>query len=65
MQVLVIINNVRIKIDADVNVKYSLTKKYVIKYLFGTLVIVNVDVINYVMLENIQIIKIVSVEKIS
>ena len=53
MQVLVIINNVRIKIDADVNVKYSLTKKYVIKYLFGTLVIVNVDVINYVMLENI------------
>ena len=65
MQVLVIINNVRIKIDADVNVKYSLTKKYVIKYLFGTLVILNVDVINYVMLENIQIIKIVSVEKIS
>ena len=53
MQVLVIINNVRIKIEADVNVKYSLTKKYVIKYLFGTLVIVNVDVINYVMLENI------------
>ena len=53
MQVLVIINNVRIKIDADVNVKYSLTKKYIIKYLFGTLVIVNVDVINYVMLENI------------
>ena len=53
MQVLVIINNVRIKIDADVNVKYSLTKKYVIKYLFGTLVILNVDVINYVMLENI------------
>ena len=65
MQVLVIINNVRIKIDADVNVKYSLTKKYIIKYLFGTLVIVNVDVINYVMLENIQIIKIVNVEKIS
>ena len=48
MQVFVIINNVGIKINDDVNVKNYLTKEYVIKYLFGILVIVNVNVINHV-----------------
>ena len=41
-----------IKIKADVNIKNWSTKQYVIKDLFGILAIVNVDVINYVMLEN-------------
>ena len=50
-------------INADVNVKNLLTKKYVIKDLFGIQVIVNVIVVNYVMLKNIQIMQIVSVEK--
>ena len=36
---------------------------YAIKDLFGVQVIVNVNVINHVMLENIYIIKTVSVEK--
>ena len=48
MQVFVITNNVGIKINDDVNVKNYLTKEYVIKYLFGILVIVNVNVINHV-----------------
>ena len=34
-----------------------------IQDLFGILVIVNVNVINYMMLENIQIMKIVNVER--
>ena len=34
-----------------------------IKDLFGILVIVNMSVINYVMLENIQIIKVINVKK--
>ena len=53
MQVFLITNNVGIKITADVNVKSWLTKKYVIKGLFGILENVNANVINHVMLENI------------
>ena len=41
-----------IKIKADVNVKNWSTKEYVIRDLFGILAIVNMNVINYVMLEN-------------
>ena len=63
MQVFVLINEYRIKINADVNVKNWLIKEYGTKDLFGIQVIVNVNVINYVMLENIKIIKIVNVEK--
>ena len=40
------------KCRLDVNVKNWLTKKCVIKDLFGIQVIVNVNVINHVMLEN-------------
>ena len=53
MQVFVIVNNVGININADVNVKNWLTKEYVIKDLLRTLVIVNVNVVNDVMLESI------------
>ena len=49
MQMFVRINNVGIKINADVNVKNRLTKVYVMMDLFEILVIVNVNV----MLENI------------
>ena len=42
-----------IKINANVNAKNWLTKKCVIKDLIGILAIVHVNVINYVMLENI------------
>ena len=49
----VIINNVGININADVNAKNYLIKECVIKDLFGILVIVSVNMINYVMLENI------------
>ena len=47
------INNIGMMINADVNAKNSLTKECVIRDLFGIIVIVNVNVINYVMLENI------------
>ena len=53
MQIFVIINYVGLKINVVVNVKNGLTKEYVIKDLFGILVIVNVRVLNHVMLENI------------
>ena len=53
MQVFVTISNVGMMINADVNVKNRLTKEYVIKDLFGILIIVNVNVINHAMLENI------------
>ena len=53
--------NVGIKINVDMNANNLLTKEYVIKDLFGILAIVNVT--NYVMLKNIQIMQIVSVEK--
>ena len=52
-KMLVIINNVGIKINADVNVKNKLIKEYVIKDLFGSLVIVGVNVIKCMMLVNI------------
>ena len=63
MRVFVEINKGGININADVIVKNQLTTEYVIKYLFGILVIVNVNVINHVMLENIKIMKIVNAEK--
>ena len=50
-------------INADVNVKNSLIKEYVIKELFEILVITNVNVINRVVWVNIQIMKIVNAEK--
>ena len=64
-KMLVIINNFEIKINADVNVKNKLIREYVIKDLFGSLVVVGVNVIKCMMLVNIQIMKIVSAEKIS
>ena len=63
MQVFVTRNNVGMMINADMNVKNSLTKEYVIRDLFGILVIMSVNTINHVMLENIQIMQIVNVEK--
>ena len=52
-KMLVIINNVEIKINADVNVKNKLIREYVIKDLFVSLVIVGVNVIKCMMLVNI------------
>ena len=46
-------NKDAVKINTDVNVKNCLEKDYVMKDLFGTQVIVNVNVIHHVMLENI------------
>ena len=63
MQVFVIINNVGIMINADVNAKNLMIIEDVIKNLFGILVIVNENVINYVMLESIYTIKTVNAEK--
>ena len=63
MQVFVIINKDGMKINSNVNAKSWLTKEYVITDLIGILAIVNMNVINHVMLENIDNIKIVSVEK--
>ena len=59
MQVFVIINIDGMKISVDVNVKSLLTKEYAIKDLIGILAFVNVNVINQVILENIQTMKIV------
>ena len=53
MQLFVIINNVGIKINANASVKNKFIKVYVIKILFGILVIVNVNVINHVILMSI------------
>ena len=53
MQVLVLINDVKILINADVNVKNSLKKEDAMKDLFGILVNVKANVINHVMLDNI------------
>ena len=53
MQFFVIINNVGIKINANASVKNKFIKVYVIKILFGILVIVNVNVINHVILVSI------------
>ena len=63
MQVFVLINEYGMKINADVNVKNWLIKEYGTNDLSGIQVIVNVNVINYVMLENIKIMKIVNAEK--
>ena len=63
MQVFVLINEYGMKINADVNVKNWLIKEYETEDLPGIQVIVNVNVINYVMLETIKIMKIVNVEK--
>ena len=49
--------------NVDMNAKNCFTKEYVIKGLFGIQVIVNLNMINQIMLENIQIIKTVSVHK--
>ena len=57
------INIVGIMINVDSNVKNWLTKEYVIKDLFGIVAIVNMNVINYMMLENILIMKFVNAEK--
>ena len=48
--VFVIIKNVRIMIDAGVNAKNYLIKMYLIKDLFGILVIESANVINHVIL---------------
>ena len=63
MQVFVTINNIRVMINADVNVKYCLIKEDVMKDLFAILVIVSENVINHVVLDDIQITKIVNAEK--
>ena len=63
MQVFVIINNIGIIKNANVNVKKGWTKEDVMKDLFDILVIVNANVINHLMLENVWIIQVVSVEK--
>ena len=63
MLVPVAMNKVGMKTNADVNVKNYLTKECVIKDVFGMLVIVSVNVVKHAILENIYIIKIVSVEK--
>ena len=63
IQVFVILNNVEMKINADVNAKNRLIKACVIKNLFGIVVIVNVNVINHVILVSIWTTKTVSVTK--
>ena len=63
MQVFVTISNIGMMVNACVNVKNWLIKLYVVRDIFGILVIVNVNVINHLILENIQTMKIVNVEK--
>ena len=60
MHVFVITNNFVVKINVDVNVKNSLAKEDATKNLFGIII---VNVINHILLENVQVIKIVNVEK--
>ena len=60
---LVIVNIDGMKINVGVNVKNLLIKVYAIKDIFLILVIINENVINHVVLMNIQIIQIASVEK--
>ena len=57
MQVFVMINKGVVKVNTDVNAKNILTKGYVIKDLIRILAIASVSLMNYVMLEKIQIIK--------
>ena len=63
IQVFVMVNNVGMMINADMNAKNSLTKGYVTGDLFAIQVILSENVISQVMLENIQIIRTVSVGK--
>ena len=63
MQLFVIINNVELKINIDANVRNSFTKVYAIKDMLGMLVIANANVLSHVILESIQITKIVSAKK--
>ena len=65
MQEFVMIRNVGIMINADINPNNWLTKEHEINDLFGILVIVNINVINHVMLENIEVMKIVNVERLT
>ena len=60
MHVFVITNNFVVKINVDVNVKNSLAKEDATKNLFGIII---VNVINHILLENVQVIKTVNVEK--
>ena len=64
MEVFVIMNDVAIMINVHANVKNWLIKAYLIKDIFEILVIVSVNVINYVMLASTWIMKIASVEKV-
>ena len=48
MQVFVTLNKDEMKINADANVKNYLTNEFVIKNLFGILVILSANVINHV-----------------
>ena len=61
IQVFVVTNNIGMKIN--VNVRNQLTRVDAIKDLFGILVIINVSVINRVMLEYIETMKILNAEK--
>ena len=65
MQEFVMIRNVGIMINADINANNWLTKEHEINDLFGIVVIVNINVINHVMLENIGVMKIVNVERLT
>ena len=65
MQEFVMVRNVGIMINADINANNWLTKEHEINDLFGILVIVNINVINHVMLENIEVMKIVNVERLT
>ena len=51
MQLFVIINNIGIMINAGVNAKNWLIKVHAIKHLFGTLVVVSVNVISWDIVE--------------
>ena len=53
MQVLVTINKDRMETNTDANVQNYLTKEYVIRDLFGILVIVSVNAINHMILGSI------------
>ena len=53
MQVFVIINKVAMMINADGDIKNQLIKEIVMKDLFGILVIVNMNVKNYLILDSI------------
>ena len=63
VKVVLKINNVGIMINGDMNAKNQFTMVDVIEDLFRILVYVDVTVMHHVMLENIQIMKIVNVEK--